>query len=58
MLDKLNYFLGRLGFYETTNCAYLDCLRRIGDQKAQFARLETPSYLRRRARIRRVATSR
>lgn len=54
MLAKLHHLLDRLGVFEPLDPAYLDALRRIAINEAQFAHLETPAYLRRSARVRRI----
>ena len=54
MLAKLHHLLDRLGVFEPLDPAYLDALRRVAINEAQFAHLETPAYLRRSARVQRV----
>ena len=51
MLAKLHQILDRLGVFEPLDRAYLESLRRIAFNEAQFARLESPAYLRRTARV-------
>lgn len=51
MLAKLHQILDRLGVFEPLDRAYLESLRRIAFNEAQFARLEIPAYLRRTARV-------
>ena len=54
MLAKLHHLLDRLGVFEPLDPAYLDALRRIEINEAQFAHLEKAAYLRRSARVRRI----
>lgn len=51
MLAKLHQILDRLGVFEPLDPAYLESLRRSAFNEALFARLESPAYLRRPARV-------
>lgn len=53
MLAKLHQILDRLGVFEPLDHTYLESLRRIAFNETQFARLESPAYLRRTARVQR-----
>ena len=51
MMAKLHQILDRLGVFEPLERAYLESLRRVALNEAQFACLESPAYLRRTARV-------